>query len=267
MKIIDPYIEFVNDEDLIVKLRKAYAVCYKNESQINWNRALGWILSKISIGHTSPCEHIRIQVPQKEYNQLVSRHSANSKFVPYGYASRIRTHLYAKEPRTDMNVRDWLAIGGDLDTLAQHKQSTDYCTVKIVCDRGISHEIVRHRSMSFTQESTRYCNYKNKMEFINLYTVFNCKSFKRVLASVFWVAGLWFCNLCYKIMIRLGSNPQEARAILPHSIKTEIWVTGTFDEWREFIRLRKASSAHPQMREIVRLIQQHKDCPVKMRNF
>ncbi len=125
-------------------------------------------------------------------------------------------------------------------------------TVRIICDRGVSHEIVRHRIASYSQESTRYCNYQ-KDKFGNELTF---------IKPVFWEENskeyiLW-CDMMQKIednymkLIDMGASPQEARSILPNSLKTEIVVTMNLREWRHFFRLRTAEAAHPQMQEIAR---------------
>lgn len=88
-------------------------------------------------------------------------------------------------------------------------------TAKFICDRGVSHEIVRHRLASYCQESTRYCNYSKD---------------------------------------GFGCSPQEARAVLPNSLKTEVVMTANFREWRHFFNLRTAPAAHPQMREVAKML-------------
>ena len=127
-------------------------------------------------------------------------------------------------------------------------------SIKFVCDRGVSHELVRHRIASFAQESTRYCNY-GKGKFGNEITV---------IEPVFWNDGnhkveymLWY-NSCalsetaYLALLNTGASPQEARSVLPNSLKTEIVVTANMREWRHFFKLRTASVAHPQMLELTR---------------
>lgn len=123
-------------------------------------------------------------------------------------------------------------------------------TVKFTCDRGVSHEIVRHRLASYCQESTRYCNY-SRDGFGNEITVIepcylDCDSD---------AYGLWY-NACqhaeygYFAMLSCGCTPQEARAVLPNSLKTEVVMTANLREWRHFLKLRCAAAAHPQMREL-----------------
>ena len=123
-------------------------------------------------------------------------------------------------------------------------------TVRVICDRGVSHEIVRHRLASYTQESTRYCNYSSG-KFGNELTV---------ISPIFWDQKdekylLWKNTIKtieknYNKLISLGATPQEARSILPNSLKTEIVITMNLREWRHFFKLRTSQNAHPQMREI-----------------
>lgn len=132
-------------------------------------------------------------------------------------------------------------------------------SVKIICDRGVSHEIVRHRIASYSQESTRYCNYI-KDKFGNELTF---------IKPIFWAEEspeyrIWFSSMeniekTYMQLINLGARPEQARAILPNSLKTEIIVTMNLREWRHFFKLRTSNRAHPQMREIsIPLLQEFK---------
>ena len=131
-------------------------------------------------------------------------------------------------------------------------------SVKIICDRGVSHEIVRHRIASYSQESTRYCNYC-KDKFGNELTV---------IAPIFWLNPnndgtpttdprypIWLeamasAEKLYFELVKAGATPQEARSVLPNSLKTEIVMTTNPRSWRNFFRLRTSKKAHPQIREI-----------------
>jgi len=137
-------------------------------------------------------------------------------------------------------------------------------TVKFVCDRGVSHELVRHRIASFAQESTRYCNYSkdkfdNQLTFIipnwTEITQGEYKTFIPIETSsneeyIIWHNAMLYAEQQYNRLIELGWQPQQARAILPNSLKTEINVKLNMREWRHFFNLRCAPPAHPQMREI-----------------
>ena len=123
-------------------------------------------------------------------------------------------------------------------------------TVQIVCDRGISHEIVRHRIASYSQESTRYCNYSNnkfgnELTFIKPYFWENDKQKYGI-----WIEAMRNAETAYMALLNLGAKPEEVRSVLPNSLKTEIIVTMNLREWRHFFKLRTSIKAHPQMRQI-----------------
>lgn len=127
-------------------------------------------------------------------------------------------------------------------------------TVRIVCDRGVTHEIVRHRLASYSQESTRYCNY-TKDKFSNQITYIepcfwdkNTDEGRKKYEA--WKETMEFIEEKYMELIQNGATPQEARSILPNSLKTEIVMTMNLREWRNFFRQRIATASHPQMREI-----------------
>jgi thymidylate synthase (FAD) len=113
-------------------------------------------------------------------------------------------------------------------------------TVRIICDRGVTHEIVRHRIASYSQESTRYCNYAGMVTYIQ--PDFELTREDRLL--------LVAIEDHYEKRVREGLKPQQARYFLPNGLKTEIVCTFNLREWRHFFRLRTSSAAHPQMREI-----------------
>ena len=123
-------------------------------------------------------------------------------------------------------------------------------TLDIVTDRGISHEIVRHRIASYSQESTRYCNYKNKdIEFICPVEFLD----NRYQRSV-WADACAQAEYYYKASLAAGASPQNARAMLPNCLKTEIVMTANLREWRHFLKLRLGRGAHPDMRALALLI-------------
>lgn len=128
-------------------------------------------------------------------------------------------------------------------------------TVKFVVDRGISHELVRHRLASFAQESTRYCNY-SKDDFGSEITFIIPEfiGYKTPQWEV-WKETMKACEDAYFKLLDIGLMPQEARAVLPNSLKTEVVMTANLREWRHFFKLRAANAtgkAHPQMLEVTR---------------
>lgn len=133
-----------------------------------------------------------------------------------------------------------------------HESVIEHCkiTIKMVIDRGVSHEIVRHRIASYSQESTRYCNYNqdkfdNELTFIRpFFWNDNDEKYK------IWLECMKMIEINYNKLIELGAKPEEARSILPNSLKTELVITMNLREWRHFFKLRTSIKAHPQMREI-----------------
>ena len=123
-------------------------------------------------------------------------------------------------------------------------------SVKFICDRGVTHEIVRHRIASYAQESTRYCNY-SKDKFGNEITVIKpCFWEENSDQYYYWKESCEWAEEYYFKLLNSGAVAQEARSVLPNSLKTEIVVTMNLRELRHFFRLRTAKAAHPQMREV-----------------
>lgn len=136
-------------------------------------------------------------------------------------------------------------------------------TVRFIVDRGVSHELVRHRLASFAQESTRYCNYEGKdMEFIipswlkwqegictkSTYSYINLGHDGHNT----WIHSMLDAEEKYNILIKKGWSPQQARSVLPNSLKTEINMSCNIREWREVFKQRCSNAAHPQMQEVMR---------------
>lgn len=123
-------------------------------------------------------------------------------------------------------------------------------TVIFTCDRGISHEIVRHRPASYCQESTRYCNYSKEGFGGEITVIAPC--YLEVNTEVWrsWYLATTYAEYRYFELLDLGCTPQEARAVLPNSLKTEVCMTASLSEWTHFLRLRGSKAAHPQIREL-----------------
>lgn len=134
-------------------------------------------------------------------------------------------------------------------------------TVKFIIDRGVSHELVRHRLASYSQESTRYCDYQSDditfiiPPWVNIepgcyrYNDWNQDAYDS--ATVTWTFALLFAEEQYKRLREEGWTPEKARSVLPNSLKTEIVVTANFREWKHIFTLRTSKRAHPQMQEIM----------------
>ena len=136
----------------------------------------------------------------------------------------------------------------------QHESVIEHAsaTVRFVCDRGVSHEIVRHRLASYSQESTRYCDYhKGEVTFvIPPWICIDENKRGTNTTSVVWLEAMESAETSYKYLRAFGWKPEQARSVLPNSLKTELVMTANLREWRHFFRLRTAPAAHPQMREV-----------------
>ena len=136
-------------------------------------------------------------------------------------------------------------------------------SVKVICDRGVTHEIVRHRIASYSQESTRYCNYtsdkfSNQISCIDIATGFHYDMNNDADRKKWeiWNAAMEAAEKYYFELIDAGAKPEEARSVLPNSLKIEIVMTMNLREWRHFIRLRGSRAAHPQIVEITAQIRE-----------
>ena len=134
-------------------------------------------------------------------------------------------------------------------------------TVRVTCDRGVTHEIVRHRLASYSQESTRYCNYGqdkfgNEISVIDISTGFkyDLDNEQDLIKYRIWKNAMEMAESAYFEMLDAGAKPEEARSVLPNSLKTEIVMTMDIRAWRNFFKLRSDSHAHPQMREVSDMI-------------
>lgn len=144
-------------------------------------------------------------------------------------------------------------------------------SVRVICDRGVSHEIVRHRLASYSQESTRYCNYSNdkfgneltfikpcwfksSVEDFNEYANNDNYTVGLSVDELEWIALMILIEDFYSLITNDEWTPEQARSILPNSIKTEIVMTMNLREWRHFFKMRCDKAAHPQMRQIANMI-------------
>lgn len=144
----------------------------------------------------------------------------------------------------------------------KHESVIEHCSlsVRFIVDRGVSHEMVRHRLASFSQESTRYCNYGKKG------VVFIIPPWCKVLEGSYgiggvppsssmgdtlWFQSMWGASVSYELLLLQGWAPQQARAVLPNSLKTEVVMTANLREWRHVLTLRTSRAAHPQIREVM----------------
>ena len=127
-------------------------------------------------------------------------------------------------------------------------------SVLLICDRGVSHEIVRHRLASYSQESTRYCNYAGDAFGGDISFIKPCFWNEGDAAYELWKDAMQASERAYFAMIDGGAKPEQARAVLPNSLKTELVATMNMRAWRHFLKQRTDAASHPQMRELAQMI-------------
>ena len=260
MLIVNPSVEIITADNALQRIELAGRVCYKSEGKITNKSARSFVERLVKMGHMTPLEHARIVIPDNHYYNLMK----NTWDTPYGMEYRvIRTKIKSTTNENNggfaLNVRDYLALGGDFDRMAEGEfaNADDYMTVRFICDRGVSHQLVRSRVFSVNQESTRYCRYSDNVTFINPVPFFDAIDHPHnSTACSLWLDSCRYTETMYHALLRDGSNPQEARGVLTNSVKTELIMTGIIGDWDRLIEMRSAKDAHPQMRHLMGLLQQ-----------
>ena len=280
MKLIKPSFEIWEQpsglEGVYKQIEGAGRVCYKSEDKIAEGTAKAFVDRMIASGHGAMLEHgtVYLKCKTEVINRYIHPEDGEeedfNKLEKYEYNSYSVTnddgiYLYVTTNLRVLVENDWL---DDLQYICEPTEFHEKrITVHFVCDRGVSHEFVRHRVMSFAQESTRYCNYSkdkfgNELTFIQpcwldderlkLYRPYHTVIRDKSLESIF-IASLNNAEKDYIDLIDLGWKPQEARAVLPNSLKTELVVTGFVSDWNHFFDLRARGTTgapHPQAKEL-----------------
>lgn len=281
MKLIKPSFEIWEQpsglEGVYKQIERVGRVCYKSEDKITEDSAKPFVDRMIKSGHGAMLEHGTVYLKVFnviENSELIDKYKSNKYSVVKEGTEVYNCHgdiLYGSCKCITTNYRV-LVENGWLDDLKYICKPTEFhekrITVHFVCDRGVSHEFVRHRVMSFAQESTRYCNY-SKDKFGNELTfIIPCwikdleeKSYlahaeyhhTKEDASKQWYDVCMNSEFVYEDLIRMGWKPQETRAVLPNSLKTELVVTGFTSDWNHFFDLRARGTTgapHPQAKEL-----------------
>lgn len=280
MKLIKPSFEIREQpsglEGVYKQIEGAGRVCYKSDDKIAEGTAKAFVDRMIASGHGAMLEHgtVYLKCKTEVINRYIHPEDGEeedfNKLEKYEYNSYSVTnddgiYLYVTTNLRVLVENDWL---DDLQYICEPTEFHEKrITVHFVCDRGVSHEFVRHRVMSFAQESTRYCNYSkdkfgNELTFIQpcwldderlkLYGPYHTVIRDKSLESIF-IASLNNAEKDYIDLIDLGWKPQEARAVLPNSLKTELVVTGFVSDWNHFFDLRARGTTgapHPQAKEL-----------------
>ena len=268
MKLIKPSFEIIVQkagyQGIIEKVEKAGRIAYKSEDRITEDSAQPFVNMLIKKGHTSVLEHgtvyLKLSNSLEDMGNVIKYGQNNYSVVSFGD----KINYYITTNYRVLVQNNWEK---DLEFLCE---PTEYhekrFTVKFIIDRGISHEFVRHRTFSFTQESSRYCNYSkgkfdNEITFIipnwlsyeeQQFTNKDDSSIRTDLSeNEYFIDCLLESERTYNYLVKYCNwKPQQARAVLPNSLKTELVMTGTSTQWRDFLSQRTASTAHPQATEI-----------------
>lgn len=280
MKLIESSVQIIEEKDPYKMIELAGRTCYKSEDKITENSAKEFVDRMIKLGHGAMLEHgtvyLTIDGEDPNLSKIQSNPHTKVNLVPYevltegnytiSYKVYITTNLRVL---VENNLKELLCY--QVEPTEHHEKRI---TAKFICDRGVSHEFVRHRVFSFAQESQRYCNYNkdkfnNELTFIkptwlNIptgnYTYWDgdwcdIDNMKIQLPSDNGIADnfLWCLNnagMQYRLLINKGLKPQEARAVLPNATKTELVMTGFESDWEHFFELRCSGAAHPDARKL-----------------
>lgn len=274
MRLIKPSVELLKQDytlDGIYKqIELAGRTCYHSFDKITSDSAKAFVDRMIKAGHLSVLEqgtvYLQYETVGSAINPLTKYYlNKYSKVKATGGAIKETMRLFVTTNLRVLAENDWLK---DLKYICEPTEFHEKrIAVRFICDRGVSHEFVRHRVFSFAQESTRYCNYsKNKfgnevtfcipcwcedlhsgnsydMELINNYPLAETENLSP--ESIELVRSLVCTENSYFVLLESGWKPQQARAVLPNSLKTELVMTGFESDWDHFFELRCSNAAHP----------------------
>lgn len=256
MKLIESSVQIIEEKDPYKMIELAGRTCYRSENNITKDSAKEFVDRMIKLGHGAMLEHgtIYLKIDKTEDGHLPPARLYWSDGNHKKY-TRVRKHGNSIYVTTNLRV---IVENNRLDDLQYQVDPTEHhekrITVKFICDRGVSHEFVRHRVFSFAQESQRYCNY-SKDKFNNEIT-FIMPSWWNYNSSIIESGERYFCEILqkcedyYKSLLDMGYKPQEARVVLPNATKTELVMTGFESDWEHFLSLRTSKNAHPDAQKL-----------------
>lgn len=283
MKLIESSVQIIEEKDPYKMIELAGRTCYKSEDKITENSAKEFVDRMIKLGHGAMLEHgtiyLTIDGEDPNLSKIQSNPHTKVNLVPYevltesnytiSYKAYITTNLRVL---VENNLKELLCY--QVEPTEHHEKRI---TAKFICDRGVSHEFVRHRVFSFAQESTRYCDY-SKDKFRNDITYIipswldlpegkysnwdndwcDVSELKLLYPEVDNLSDPANCFLqsiknaeyYYFMLINRGWKPQQARQVLPNATKTELVMTGFESDWEHFFELRCSSKAHPDAKKL-----------------
>lgn len=279
MKLIESSVQIIEEKDPYKMIELAGRTCYKSEDKITENSAKEFVDRMIKLGHGAMLEHgtIYLKIDKTEDGHLPPARLYWSDGNHKKY-TKVRKHGNSIYVTTNLRV---IVENNRLDDLQYQVEPTEHhekrITAKFICNRGVSHEFVRHRVFSFAQESTRYCDYsKNKFGNDITYIIpswldlpegkysnwdndwCDVSELKLLYPEVDNLSDPANCFLqsiknaeyYYFMLINRGWKPQQARQVLPNATKTELVMTGFESDWEHFFELRCSGAAHPDARKL-----------------
>ena len=276
MKIIKPNAIELKQTDLLKHIELCGRTCYKSEDKITDGSAEKFVNMLRSHAHGAMLEHgtVYLIIPADKVKDWAAEH-----YVEYGklacetWLKFIRELPYSKCLKTldnyyittnyrviaENDLEDLIDLFGSVCTEHHPKRRT----FKITCNRGVSHEFVRHRVFSFAQESQRYCNYSKdkygkEITFIEpiWQNVLDINKVDNSLMRYEWEDAMKTAERSYFYLLECGLTPQLARGVLPNDTKTELIMTGFESDWEHFFELRCANDAHPEAKYIADMIKE-----------
>lgn len=271
MKLIESKVEIIEQqpglEGVYKQIELAGRTCYKSEDKITEDSAKEFVDRMIKSKHGAMLEHGTVYLKiRASYDTANQTWNIPQNFFPFFF----ERNKYSKVKKIESeDMCNWY-ITTNMRVIVEHNlydclkyvcEPTEIhekrITARFTCDRGVSHEIVRHRVMSFAQESTRYCNY-SKSKFGYELTFIKPSWYSKTLENKHggFERFLEDSESLYISLLDQGYFPQEARACLPNALKTEIVVTGFESDWEHFFELRTVGAAHPDMRKLALELQE-----------
>lgn len=263
MKLINSKVEILEPtgytiDDIYKQIEIAGRTCYKSEDKITPTSAKEFVDRMIKSGHGAMLEHgtVYLMIPNENSYNSFGDNWVHSTYGSNNYSKVIcgRDGYYVTTNYRVLVENKWL------DDLKYLCEPSDYyhekrVCVRFICDRGVSHEYVRHRVFSFAQESTRYCNYSkdkfgNELTFIIPCWVDSLAPTREITPERNFIASLQITEQIYLELLNQGWKPQQARSVLPNALKTELVMTGFESDWKHFFELRCDTAAHPDARKL-----------------
>lgn len=264
--LVDPSVEELDfkNKSICECVEIAARTCYKSEAKMTEGSAEPFTKRICDRGHTAMLEHatVYLLLNQSEQAETVNEMILLSKYSVVNYDKGLAyvTTNFRVIFNEFGNFEDALTYVRE-NAVKPTKHHTLRRSFRFICDRGVSHELVRHRVMSFAQESSRYCNYANKgYQFIKP-SWWDDSTKSAALSGQLSLEQSIFLQHCqqsaddYQKLIELGQTPQQARAVLPNAVKTEIVITATEPEWEAWLGLRNSKAAHPDMQIVAKQLE------------